>query len=122
MRTHLLLVERYGPEVGDCSKMRVKREINKTVTLGSRTLRGPGIPKGNGQVIYFNTIPDWLSCTTQLSKANSSSSAVVSTPFWLTHSNYIISNDPSHDLSRIQKTAQQSKKSLFILKLAKSGK
>ncbi|PKI66967.1 hypothetical protein CRG98_012632 [Punica granatum] len=39
---------------------------------GSRTLRGPGIPKGNGQVIYSNTIPDRLSCITQLSKMDSS--------------------------------------------------
>ncbi|OWM90072.1 hypothetical protein CDL15_Pgr000859 [Punica granatum] len=46
----------------------------------------------------------------------------VSTPFWLTIPNNDISNDPSHDLSRIQKTARQSKKSLFILKLAKLSK
>ncbi|PKI53750.1 hypothetical protein CRG98_025880 [Punica granatum] len=67
-------VERYSPEVGDRSKKRVKREINKIVTPGSRTLRGPGIPKGNDQVIYSNAILDPLSCTTQLSKADSSSS------------------------------------------------
>ncbi|OWM76809.1 hypothetical protein CDL15_Pgr026451 [Punica granatum] len=48
--------------------------------------------------------------------------AGVSTPFWLTIPNNDISNDPSHDLSRIQKTARQSKKSLFILKLAKLSK
>ncbi|PKI57705.1 hypothetical protein CRG98_021895 [Punica granatum] len=44
------------------------------VTLGLRTLRELGIPKGNGQVIYSNTIPDQLSYRTQPSKADSSSS------------------------------------------------
>ncbi|PKI57117.1 hypothetical protein CRG98_022488 [Punica granatum] len=48
--------------------------MNKIVTLGSRILRGPGIPKGNDQVIYSNTIPDRLYYRTQLSKADSSSS------------------------------------------------
>ncbi|OWM70301.1 hypothetical protein CDL15_Pgr027202 [Punica granatum] len=48
--------------------------MNKIVTLGSRTLRGPGIPKENGQVIYSNMIPDRLSYTTQVSKVDSSSS------------------------------------------------
>ncbi|OWM87129.1 hypothetical protein CDL15_Pgr004921 [Punica granatum] len=48
--------------------------MNKTVTLGSRILRGPGIPKENGQVIYSNTIPDRLYYRTQPSKADSSSS------------------------------------------------
>ncbi|OWM69642.1 hypothetical protein CDL15_Pgr005042 [Punica granatum] len=48
--------------------------MNKTVTLGLRTLRGPGIPKGNDQVIYSNTVPDRLSYRTQPSKADSSSS------------------------------------------------
>ncbi|PKI58081.1 hypothetical protein CRG98_021508 [Punica granatum] len=67
-------VERYGPEVGDHSKRRVKQEINKTVTLGSCILRGPGIPKGNGEVINSNTIPDRLFYRTQSSKADSSSS------------------------------------------------
>ncbi|PKI57869.1 hypothetical protein CRG98_021739 [Punica granatum] len=57
--------------------MSVKREINKIVTLGPCTLRGLRILKGNGQVIYSNTILDRLSCTTQLSKADSSSSTVV---------------------------------------------
>ncbi|PKI32880.1 hypothetical protein CRG98_046722 [Punica granatum] len=35
-----------------------------------------GIPQGNGQVIYSNMIPDLLSCTTKLSKADSSSDTV----------------------------------------------
>ncbi|OWM83115.1 hypothetical protein CDL15_Pgr011797 [Punica granatum] len=56
--------------------MRVKREINKTVTLGSRTLRGLGIPKENGQIIYSNMILDQPSNTAQPSSVDSFSSAV----------------------------------------------
>ncbi|PKI63279.1 hypothetical protein CRG98_016324 [Punica granatum] len=68
------LQESYGPEGSPRKIAKVKREMNKIVTLGSRTLRGLGIPKENGQVIYSNTIPHRLSCTTQLSKADSPSS------------------------------------------------
>ncbi|OWM90935.1 hypothetical protein CDL15_Pgr019247 [Punica granatum] len=54
--------------------------MNKIVTLGSRTLRGPGIPKENGQVIYSNMILDQPSNTAQPSSAKDSSSSTVGKP------------------------------------------
>ncbi|PKI47575.1 hypothetical protein CRG98_032033 [Punica granatum] len=73
--------------------------MNKTVTVGSRTLRGPGIPNENGQVIYSNTIPDRLSCMTQLSKADSPSSTEPWRPRIETFENGISFASPKQKLS-----------------------